>query len=60
VTLSDAVYLVRQKHLDERDGKHDGPIAAKYQEALAAYPATMAIAHHLLALEAQATMPDRT
>lgn|GEM_PF-1713441 len=60
MTLSDALYLVRQKHLDERDGKHDGPIADKYQQALAAYPATMTIAHLLFALEAHATMPGST
>lgn len=60
MTLSEAVYLVRQKHLAERDGKQGGPIADKYQQALAAYPATMAIAHHVFALEAHATMPGKS
>jgi len=56
MTLSSAIYLVRQKHLDEKDGKQDGPVADQYRKALVAYPATMAIAHHLFALEAHATM----
>jgi hypothetical protein len=55
MTLADGIYLVRQKHLEERDGRTAGPITDKYQQALANYPATMAIAHHLFALEAHKT-----
>ncbi len=45
MTLSEGIHLVRQKHLEEKDGKTGGPIADKYQQALVNYPATMAIAH---------------
>jgi len=55
MTLSEGICLVRQKHLEEKDGKTAGPIADKYQHALVSYPATMAIAHHLFALEVHKT-----
>jgi len=57
MTLSEGIYLVRQKQLEERDGRTAGPIADKYQQALVGYPATMAIAHHLFALEAHSSTP---
>jgi len=57
MTLADGVYLVRQKHLEEGDGRVAGPITEKYRQAIVDYPATMAIAHQLFALEANKETP---
>jgi hypothetical protein len=57
MTLGDGIYIARQKLLEERDGRIAGPIVDKYCQAVADYPVTMAIAHHLLALEADRATP---
>lgn len=49
--LADAVRLIREKYLDEREERHGDAVAAKYQAALVKYPATMATAHLLFALD---------
>ena len=49
--LSDGINLVRKKHQEEKEQRITGPIADTYQQALAKFPATMATAHVLFALE---------
>ena len=58
MSLADGINLVRWRLQEERNGITQSPTSVRYHQALASYPATMAIAHHLLALEERSTMPQ--
>lgn len=51
MTLQEAVGLVKQKQIREQTNQADLAIERKYDEAWAQFPATLRIAHVLLAME---------
>ena len=49
--LRDAVKLVRTKLGEEIDGEPFGPATHEYERCVVAYPASMQVAHVILAIE---------
>src|SRR5688572_22303857 len=57
MNLHQAVTLIQQKFTEEMNGTTSGETADNYRAAMAAFPATMALAHVYLAMEYGRRMP---
>jgi len=57
MNLQEALLLVREKFLEEKNGQTNGPKAGEYRTACEDYPAMMTTAHHLWAREMSKNPP---
>ncbi len=49
--INDALTLVREKFTEEAQGKTEGEVADKYQDAFTDFPVTMEVATHIFAVQ---------
>lgn len=57
MSVQHALRLVREKYLEEQQGKNESNVASRYRTARESFPATMDVAHQIWAREIMKELP---